>query len=375
MNGPRVDVAENPGRRRFEVSVDGAAAGFLSYRPGPGRMAITHVEVDPAYEGQGLGGRLARTALEAARERGLAVEPACPFIRSWVDTNPGYADLLVPGAVDPSNTAQAESWDGPGGAYWAEQADAFDASISAYQEPYLDLAGIGPTDRLWDIGCGNGRTTRDAARRAPGGHAAGLDLSGAMLAVARRAAAAEGLPNVTFLQGDAQVHPFEPQWADLVISRTGSMFFGDPVAAFTNIRSGLRPGGRLALLVWQPLARNEWMLEIMRALLPPDAAAPAPGAPGPFALADPGRVREILVPAGFSDPELTPLEAPMTFGPGIEAAFRFIVGLAGWMTRDRPADEEAAAHAALRASLAAHVRADGVVAYGSATWVISARAV
>jgi hypothetical protein len=86
-------------------------------------------------------------------------------------------------------------------------------------------------------------------------------------------------------------------------------------------------------------------------------------------------VAEILVPAGFSAPALTPLEAPMTFGSGIDEAFRFIIGLAGWMTRDRPPEDEAAAHAALRASLAAHVRADGVVAYGSATWVISAEAV
>ena len=276
-------------------------------------------------------------------------------------------------AVDPSNAAQAESWDGDSGAYWADQAATFDRGIAAYQQPFLDAAAIGPSDRVLDIGCGNGLTTRDAARRAPGGHALGIDLSAAMLAVARAAAAADGLANVAFVQGDAQVHPFEPGAADVAISRTGAMFFGDPVAAFTNIRRALRPGGRLALLVWQPMAANEWMREIMAALAPPGASGPPPGAPGPFALSDPDRVRAVLSPGGFAEVGLAGLAEPMWFGADVDAAFRFIVGLAGWMTRDRPEQDRTRAHAALHETLRCHLGARGV-SMASATWVVTARA-
>lgn len=276
--------------------------------------------------------------------------------------------------VDPSNAAQAESWDGDGGRYWAQQAEIFDRSISAYQGPYLDAAGIAAGDRVLDIGCGNGLTTLDAARRAPDGHALGVDLSAAMLDVARGAAQAQGVTNVTFAQGDAQVYGFEAGAADLVVSRTGSMFFGDPVAAFANIRRALRPGGRMCLLVWQELARNAWFRAILASLAPPGAAGPPPGAPGPFALSDPERVRAILVPAGFAEPELTPLERPMWVGPDVENAFRFVIGLAGWMTRDRSEDDRERAHAALRESLQAHLGPDGI-SYGSATWIITTQAI
>lgn len=275
--------------------------------------------------------------------------------------------------VDPSNASQAESWDGPGGAYWAEQADAFDRVIAAYQEPFLDAAEIGPADRVLDIGCGNGLTTRDAARRATAGHALGIDLSASMLDVARAAAAAEGLTNVSFVRGDAQIHPFGPGSADVVISRTGAMFFGDPVAAFTNIRRALPVGGRLCLLVWQELARNEWMREIM-ASLAPDLGAPPPGAPGPFSMSDPDRVREILAPAGFGPRGFAGLTAPLIFGQTVEEAFDFIVGLAGWMTGEQGDDERARSHEALRASLLRHLGASGV-SYSSAMWIVTAEAV
>ena len=74
-----------------------------------------------------------------------------------------------------------------------------------------------------------------------------------MLDYAREQAAQEGVANASFLQADAQIHPFEPGAHDVAISETGAMFFGDPVAAFTNIGTALRPGGRLALLVWREL--------------------------------------------------------------------------------------------------------------------------
>ena len=87
-----------------------------------------------------------------------------------------------------------------------------------------------------------------------------------MLARAERLAKDDGLGNVRYEQADAQVHPFEPGAFDVVISRFGVMFFAEPVAAFTNIASAVRAGGRLAMLVWAPLAANEWITTLREAL-------------------------------------------------------------------------------------------------------------
>ena len=201
--------------------------------------------------------------------------------------------------VDPSNAERAKAWDGGEGAYWAAHADHFDRSVAAYHLPFLEAAAIGPGEQVLDIGCGTGQTTRDAARRAPSGGALGVDLSAEMIALARRLATAEGLPNARFEQADAQIYPFGEAVFDVAISRTGAMFFGDPPAAFANITRALRSGGRLALLSWQPLPANEWVAELTAALAAGrDLPAPPPEAPGPFALADPDRVRQLSPPDG-----------------------------------------------------------------------------
>ena len=143
--------------------------------------------------------------------------------------------------VDPSNAEQARAWDGEEGAYWAAHAGHFDRSIAAYHLPFLDAAAIGTGEHVLDVGCGTGQTTCDAARRAPGGGALGVDLSAEMIAFARRLATAEGLGNARFEQADAQIHPFDAGSFDVAISRTGAMFFGGPDAAFANIARALRP--------------------------------------------------------------------------------------------------------------------------------------
>jgi uncharacterized protein len=88
-------VADAPERSRFEISVDDALAGFAVYRLAPGRITFVHTEIDDAYSGQGLGGKLARAALDDVRTRGLAVKPDCPFIAGWIAKHPDYADLVA----------------------------------------------------------------------------------------------------------------------------------------------------------------------------------------------------------------------------------------------------------------------------------------
>jgi ubiquinone/menaquinone biosynthesis C-methylase UbiE len=96
-----------------------------------------------------------------------------------------------------------------------------------------------------DIGCGAGQSTRDAARAAALGSVLGVDISEELLERARRRTAEEGLSNATYERGDAQIHPFPPSSFEVIISRFGTMFFADPVAAFCNIarRAPRRPSG------------------------------------------------------------------------------------------------------------------------------------
>ena len=94
----------------------------------------------------------------------------------------------------------------------------------------------------------------------------GLDLSTRMLELARQRSADEGLDNVTFVRGDAQVFPFEPAAFDVAMSSFGAMFFNDPVAAFTNIGGAVRPGGTLAMLAWRTLPENDWLMSLRAAL-------------------------------------------------------------------------------------------------------------
>lgn len=274
--------------------------------------------------------------------------------------------------VGPANAAQRDAWDGTEGAYWAANAAHFDQGVARYQSPFLQACRIEPDSTVLDIGCGAGQSTRDAARIATAGSVLGVDLSSAMLAVARRVAAAERVDNVRFEQGDVQTHAFEAGTIDVAISRTGAMFFDDMDAAFANVAAALRPGGRLTLLVWQPITENEWFREIAAALLAGrELPMPPPGAPGPFALSDPGRVEGLLRSAGFDQPQCEGLAEPMSFGADPGDAFDFILGLNGWMLNglDPPGRERA--RSSLRASLAAHAGPGGVT-YGSATWLVTA---
>ncbi|MDQ1009149.1 SAM-dependent methyltransferase [Streptomyces sp. V4I23] len=274
--------------------------------------------------------------------------------------------------VDPSNAEQARTWDGDEGAYWAEHAPDFDRAVHAYQQPFLDAAHLQRGERVLDIGCGAGLTSRAAARLTAGGPVLGVDLSGPMLRVARREAERQGLDSVRHEQADAQTYPFDEASFDVAISRAGSMFFADPVAAFRNIARALRPGGRLVLLVWQDISRNEWFRSFVTALAAGrDLSAPPPDAPGPFSLSDPDVVRERLVAAGFRTPHLDDFGLPMNFGRTPDHAFAFVSGMLAWMVEDLDEAGRARAHAALRADLEAHATPDGV-RYDSAAWVVTA---
>ena len=273
-----------------------------------------------------------------------------------------------------ANTEQAAAWNGHEGEQWTEHADRYDRAGHRHWQRVLGTGLIAAGDVVLDIGCGTGKSTRDVARIARDGSVVGIDLSAVMLERARQQTKADGLANVTYVQGDAQVYRFDEVAFDIAISSFGAMFFGDPVAAFTNIGRSVRPGGRLALLAWRELAKNEWLTEFRAALaVGRKLPEPPPDAPTPFALADPDRVRGILRAAGYDDVDFTPIDEPIEFGSDADDAFAFIrtLGIVEGLTHGLDDDDRAHALTALRQTVSAHASAKGVL-FGTSAWLITA---
>jgi SAM-dependent methyltransferase len=176
----------------------------------------------------------------------------------------------------------------------------YDAELRLLNEVLRRAYGIRRRDRILDIGCGAGQTTREVARLAAEGEAVGVDRSAEAIARARELARAEGIRNATFEDADAENHPFVSEDFDVVISRFGTMFFRDPVAGFANIGRALRPAGRLVMMVWQGPEQNEWFLAIEEAL-GGRGDGPTSEASDAFSLANPAKTEEILDAAGFAD--------------------------------------------------------------------------
>jgi SAM-dependent methyltransferase len=277
--------------------------------------------------------------------------------------------------IDVVNTDQEAAWNGHEGDVWTEEADRYDRASARHLERFDQAGLVQEGDAVLDVGCGTGGPTRMVARRSATGPVLGIDLSARMLGLARARSAEEGLSNVTFERGDAQVCSFGPATFDLAMSSFGTMFFSDPVAAYTNIGGTVRPGGRLALLAWRTLPENEWLMELRGALaMGRDLPMPPPEAPTPFSLADPERVRRLLEPAGFDAIETTPINEPMDLGTDADDAMAFAatMGLVEGLTQDLDPDQKREAMANLADLMAAHETADGVL-LPSAAWLITAR--
>jgi SAM-dependent methyltransferase len=251
----------------------------------------------------------------------------------------------------------------------------YDAELRRHNAVLRRAVGVQLRDRVLDIGCGTGQTTRQAARTAQAGSALGVDISAPAIERARELARAEGLRNVAFEHANAQVHRFPHERFDLAISRFGTMFFDDPGAAFANIRRALRPAGRLVMMVWQAHERNEWDVIIRQSLGAAEEPVAIPsGGPDPFSLADPPAVKQILQAAGFVGVAFTDVHEPVYYGPDESAAHDWACGFTCTSEILKKLDPAAAARAVgrLREALAAHLSDDGVW-FDSRAWIITAR--
>ena len=251
----------------------------------------------------------------------------------------------------------------------------YDAELWRHNQLLRQACGVQLHDHVLDIGCGTGQTTRQAARTAQAGSALGVDISAPAIERARELAQTEGLGNLTFEHANAQLHRFPHHRFDLAISRFGTMFFDDPVAAFANIKRALRPAGRLVMMVWQPQERNEWDIAIQQSLAAPQGpVAAASAGPDPFSLADPPTVKQILSAAGFADITFTDIDQPVYYGPDVAAALDWVRGFSCTNQILKQLDPAAASRAVrrLRETLSAHLSDDGVW-FNSRAWIITAR--
>jgi SAM-dependent methyltransferase len=243
-----------------------------------------------------------------------------------------------------ANAAQAEYWNSEPGQSWIAHQEALDQRLAPLTGLLMSRARIRPGEHAIDIGCGTGTITLQLAADV-GAHGAvlAIDISEPLLAAARRRALHGGLANVRLVRADAQTHRFERGCHDVLVSRFGVMFFDDPVAAFANLASALRPRGRLAFVAWGPLEVNPWFtlpLEIgVRRLGPPEPQPPR--APGPLAFSEPDYVREVLGTAGFVDVAIEQADTslPGTGSTRDAAELMAQFGPLARLIRERGADE------------------------------------
>jgi len=196
---------------------------------------------------------------------------------------------------------------------WHRWGPTLEAWLGPATETMLDMAGVGPAARVLDVAAGAGGQTLAAARRVgPEGSVLATDISSNILAFAERSARDAGLHNVETRVLDGERLDVEPGAFDAVVSRVGFIYFPDQHGAFVGMRRALRPGGRLAGIVYSTPEANPFFsipvsIVRRRARLPP----PAQGQPGPFSLGAPGAIEAVFERAGFADVEVRRVSAPV----------------------------------------------------------------
>lgn len=277
------------------------------------------------------------------------------------------------------NAEQRTRWNEVIGPKWVEVIDDVEAHLREVGDLALAHAAARPGEAVLEIGSGPGSMAVRLARAVlPGGHVLGVDIAKPMIEAAEARVRQAGLGNVSFRLADAQAEKLPPAAFDLAFSRFGVMFFDDPAAAFANIRTAMKPNGRLAFACWGPLKRNpHWAIPwgiATRHLGRPEPLGPH--APGPMAFDDPDYVRDVLGRAGWRAVTITEAEPALADDPMDRLVhFATTMGPSGGLIAERaPAPEVLAAiRAEIEAAFAPFERG-GRVRVPGLIYLVGARA-
>ncbi|MCC7680280.1 class I SAM-dependent methyltransferase [Janthinobacterium sp. FW305-128] len=279
------------------------------------------------------------------------------------------------------NAYQVADWNDQSGERWVANQARLDAMVAVFGQAAIEAAAPATGERVLDVGCGAGASSLAlAARVGAQGQVLGVDISESLIGRARTLT-----PQHTpaqFLVADASSAELPEGAFDILFSRFGVMFFGDPTGAFAHMRRALRPGGRVAFVCWRGAAENEWMRLPMGAIqgIVALTAPPDPEAPGPFSFGERDRVTRILTAAGFTDIAIAPFDASVPFGEGgtrdaaIDDAVKMAleVGPLSRVLAAQPDEIRARAAVAVRTVFAGRPGERSVMIDGAA-WIVTAR--
>ncbi|MBK7162467.1 MAG: methyltransferase domain-containing protein [Sphingomonadales bacterium] len=264
-------------------------------------------------------------------------------------------------------------WQGQVGTSWARQWQRTDRSFSPLTERLVERILVSDhAGKIADIGCGAGELSIKIADARPDGHVLGLDISADLIAAASERS--KGRSNLNFGVADASVWQDPSFIPDLYISRHGVMFFDAPVAAFTNLAASAAANAQMVFSCFRAPAENAWATNI--AALVPSAPSGDPHAPGPFAFADPERVKGILSAAGWTDVGFEPVDFDYVAGRGedpVADALDFFghIGPAARAIRMLEGEARTAFLGRLRDLAEANLH-DGAVRFAAAAWIVTA---
>lgn len=279
-----------------------------------------------------------------------------------------------------ANEEAVEAWGGVLFDRWLRYREVLAQSIQPFSDAAFGACNPQSGERVLDIGCGLGETTLQLADLVgPGGRVVGIDAGERFVERSAREADTAGVGNVSYVEGDVQIADLGAGF-DLAFSRFGTMFFANPVAALRNVRSSLRPGGRLCMIVWRNKIANEWLhraeLVVEKYLERPEETDEPTCGPGPFSMANADTTSDIMVGAGFDEIALRRCDSAYEMGADMDTAIEVVmaIGPAGELIRLAAEDADRIRprlEAELRESYADLDRGDGVYASAS-TWIVTA---